>query len=740
MFRFTIHLCGVIFANLFILQNLVILQNLAFAEDIRCDNLELCEAEITSALQAKESRKTHALYYNISRAFASFGQLGFDALFEMMEVATGDNQDMLLASLSHMKDDRRNSSEFIISPAQYETLTQMWSLRPGYSVGGLINFADMPASHAFMIETLQSKDEEQRYWGKRIINIQGFGNGTSPIESKHLPDILDLIQRLNHSNLVLTLTRIDKPQAMTALWSLLDSHDEWVFAKAFEILLVEDEAKVYQTLKAQSFSDTPADHQRALMIAETIRRERHRAKPSQMAYDFWTAWYDAAETSETESIIPAYQLFYLFEVTKKQVDGSDKFIEDRERWRSLTQANPEGRTGHLSVEHLTREIQNKRAETASLTPFLQLQAARLTKGENQTFEDYFRIFDAQRLSRQIENYTYGGGEYLPLTDVLDTVIQTPALWASRLWTYIDDQPFAENTAIVEKITTLEVDEGRLKSFYLNRLRYTDNIPKLLGTLRLIAQKDVLRNDRDIRNAVKAVSQSTPFTTLHMAANNAMLETKPRHGISPYGAIMWGSAFDAMMIEENAKRTYCNPASQAEPDYMLVQPDLNPPLIETYNQLGRAVMTIKTPSGYLSGHDRGEFGGGLVYYSDIAAKGRLLSLRYAHNIIAIVESETEGVYWALAGLNHLMPGMGAIYEVDARTDSVMATPHKLLPNVPRETSFLKGGGLFMDFRARSFTTIDMENGGIETIHKLEGQKYNPPVILTRNGELASACGD
>ena len=732
MIKIVIHFCIAVLSSLFFFQSVT------FAQNIRCDTLELCEAEVSSALNAKDSSENHALYYNISRAFASFDQVGFDALFEMMEVATGDNQDMLIASLSHMKDDTRNSFEFTISPAQYVTLTQMWSLRPDYSVGGLINFADTPASHTFMIEALQSRDEEQRYWARQVINIAGFGNGTSPIESKHLPDILDLIQRHNHSNLVRTLTRIDTPQAMTALWSLLDSRDEWVFAKAFEILLEEDEAKVYQTLKAQSFSDTLEDHQRALMIAETIRRARHRSKPSEKAYNFWTEWYDAAETSETESIIPAYQLFYLFEATKKVVDGSDKFIEDRERWRSFTQANPEGRTGHLSVEYLTREIRSKRAETASLIPFLQIQTARLTRDETQTLEDYFRIFDAQRLSRQEENYTYGGGDYLPLTVVLDTVIQTPEIWMSRFWPYIKDGPFAENTAIVEKITALEVDIGRLKSFYLNRLSYTDNIPKLLGTLGLIARTDALRKDPDIRERIKAVSHDIPFTVLRVASDLAGSEGKPGKELTSYGYIGWGSPFEAKMIEKNATRAYCDPASHSEPHYMRVQPDLNLPLLETHNQLGQAVMTIITPSGYLTGHDRGEFGGGLVYYSDIAAEGQLLSLRYAHNIIAIVKSETEGVYWVLAGLNHLIPGKGAIYEVDARTDIVTAEPHKRLPSVPRETAFLKGGDLFMDFRARSYTTIDMENGGAKTVHKQEDEKYNPPVILTRKGELVSAC--
>ena len=712
-------------------------QTTAYSKDITCETLVQCEAAVINALTV--NRDSASNYYDISRAFTKFDQAGFDALFEMIERAAGDNRLTLLAALSYMKDDQQNSFTFEISKLQYDTLTQMWSREPDYSLAGLINYADTAASHAFMIKALQSKQKGERHWAEQAIRIGSFGKGTSPVDAKHLPDILKLIQTDNLSVMVPVLERINSPKATLALWQLLEDDDRWIFYEAFEILLEADEAKVYEILQGQSFVDMSADKQRALMIAETIRSERHRIKPAAQAYHFWKNWYEAADTSDTEKIIPAYLLFDLFEKTKSEVEGADKYIEDRERWRGFTQANPEGRTGYLSVEHLNREIAEKRAEVSRLTPLLQLQTARLMQNEKQTLNDYFRIFDAQRSYVNEMSYEYGGDDYLPFPQVLEAAMQTDALWAETFWTYIDDGPFAENTSIVEKITALETDRDKLKTFYLERLNYTDNIPKLLGTLVLISSVEALRTDRDIINAVNTAVQNTPFTKLTIAANYALSDTLHEQGANPYIFFGWGSPLEDVMIAANAKRKYCRPTSRGHNNYMAVTPDLHRPLQQNYNQLGKAAMTVQTPSGYLSGHNRGEFGGGLIYYSDVTAEGKLLPLKYARNVISIVESNTEGVYWVLAGLNHLMPGLGAIYEVDARTDNVSVEPHKRLPAVPRETSFLKNGYLYMDFTAKSYTTIDMDND-VEMVHKIDNEKYNPPVNLTKDGDLISACED
>ena len=716
------------------------LNSVSYGQDIICETLEKCDDVVSATLNSRATRDNGVNYYDISTAYAKFGQAGFDALFDKMLRSGGDDQTALVAALSHLKKDSYESLSFQISKSQYNRLIAIWSHSPGYSLAGLINHADTPASHAFMIKALQIEDKKRRYWAEQVIAVEGFGNGKSSVSKEHLNDILKLIKANKYAALVSVLPRIDTVEADTALWSLLRDNDESVFYESFEILEDKDPARVYETLKAQSFLDTPEDNLRALMIAEVLRRKYLKSGLNEKNYYFWINWYDAAETSETERLIPAYQLFHLFEKTKKRVDGADKFIEDRQQWKGFTLANPKGRTGHLSVEYLDREISDKRAEVARLMPFLQIQTSRLLRDEGRTLADYFRIFEARRLSSHENIYVYGQGDYLPLPVLLDAVVQTPKRWAARFWTYIQDEAFEENTAIVERITALETDEEKLKKFYLERLSYKDNIPKLLSTLAAIANHDTLRKDRDVREAVKSVTQNPEFTAISVAADYAISDIAPPEGFGIQFYRGWIEPYDDIMQNAHAKRKYCEPSSSGEADYLTVPPEFNRPLIEPHNQLGVAKMVIKTPSGYLAGHNRGEFGGGLLYYTDVTAEGELLRLSYSRNIIAIVESETEGVYWALAGLNHMISGKGAIYEVDARTDNVTVKPHKRMLAVPRDTTFLKNGDLFMDFRARSYTTLDMKNGGVEKVHTLPDEKYNPPVILTRIGELKKACED
>lgn len=732
MIKFAVHFCVWLFGGFFIFSDNV------WAQDIHCSSIKTCEDKVLSALNTGASLESYGFYFKVSKAFSPFDQAGFDALFKMMKGVAGDQQDILAASLSYMVSDRRNSFDFEMSSAQFETLVQMWGQNSSYDLAKLINHTDTPAAHAFVLTTLKSENKQARYWMQQALTMSGFGNETSEIHVRHLPIILDLIRRQNHAELVPTLNRIDTETASIALWSLLKSDHERVFSKVFEILVKEDEAKLYKAIKAQTFSDAPADRKRALMIAETIRRERFKRKPTETAYQFWAHWYDAAETSDTQSMIPAYQLFELYEESKMAVDSADKFIADRIRWRSLTEANAEGRKGRLSVEYLTKEINDKRRETARMIPLVQLQTSRLTRDEYQVMADYFRIFDAQSLSSEPLSYEYGADDYLLWPIALDAVIQTPEMWGARLWSYIEDAPFVENSGLVKKVTALESDKNVLKLFYLQRLSYADNVPKLLSTLETINQKESLRKDQDIRDAVRAVSQNTPFTMLKVAADFTLSEPDLEQRVADYNVLRRDAPFNKAVAEENAKRTYCAPSSTGKSHYMLFQPDLKLPLAERYNNLGAPIMTIETPSGYLSGHNRGEFGGGLVYYRDIASEGQLLTLSYSRNVIAIVESKTEGVYWVLAGLNHMVPGNGMIYAVDARTDRISVTPHKRIPYVPYETSFLKGGDLFMDFRAKSFRTYNMNNNRAQTVHKVKEKKYNPPVILTRKGELVSAC--
>jgi hypothetical protein len=107
------------------------------------------------------------------------------------------------------------------------------------------------------------------------------------------------------------------------------------------------------------------------------------------------------------------------------------------------------------------------------------------------------------------------------------------------------------------------------------------------------------------------------------------------------------------------------------------------------------------------------------------------------MIAIIKSDDPGIYWGLSGLNHLMPGMGTILRIDARTDDVSVKTHKRMPLVTRNVKLLKTGDLFMDFRRRKTSSVQSRD---KDISQPPDPRFNPPVVLTRAGEIVSACGD
>ena len=681
------------------LATVFVIQSNAYSKDVTCETLATCEAQVITAMNAGTDRMSHVRYFDVSRAFSKFGQDGFDVLFTAMENASGDRKSVFLAALSYMKNDMLSLKSPEVSRSQFKTLTKMWFNENSdfYSLTGLINHADTTQSHAFIIKELQSTDEDRRYWVEQVIKMEGFGDGESTIEVKYLAAIVDLIENKNFYFLVPTLTRFDTPLAEMVLWSLLNSSDERVFGNAYEILSKEHGTAVNDTIKAQSFANTPLEAQRALMIATTITTYRNRPVTHMKAYDYWKDWFEASDTSETERMIPAYMLFDLFE------KSNTEFLKTKD---------------------------------PSEVPILGSLRGHFGQDELQTRDDYFQIYAVMKSFSDAQTNIYKRYEGLPFEGGFYDLVQTPELWAKRLWSYISETSFETDVSLIRAVGRLEADTNKLKSFFLNRLESHHSDPEFLSMLTMILQKQALREDREVRAAVRNAAKKSPFTRLRVAASYADSDTPLPQEFDEYYFRSWFSSFSDSVRTENIKQQYCEVKSTGTSGYMNVQPDLNIPRTEPEeNQLHSILMTVQTPSGYLAGFNSGEFGGGLVYYSDITAEGKLLPLSFARNVIAIVESETAGVYWVLAGLNHMVPGRGIIHRVDARSDGVVVMPYKRMIAVPRQTEFLKSGDLYMDFRPSSVATYD---GVVTKIREVNNVDYNPPVILTRSGELIIAC--
>ena len=86
---------------------------------------------------------------------------------------------------------------------------------------------------------------------------------------------------------------------------------------------------------------------------------------------------------------------------------------------------------------------------------------------------------------------------------------------------------------------------------------------------------------------------------------------------------------------------------------------------------------------------------------------------------------------------MIPGKGTITEIDARTDDVTAEQHARMPIVPRSVTSLKNGDLFMDFWLRKTVSYSKDE---KHVRNNPSSDFNPPVILTKSGELISGCGD
>ena len=506
-----------------------------------------------------------------------------------------------------------------------------------------------------------------------------------------------------------------------ALWAALESHNQMEFQRAFKALKKTDRPKLYAAIRALSFENTAEDEARAVMVASVMANERRKSSPSTREFRYWKNWFETSDPASPAYLIPAYMLFDLHGKLAIRLKRSKKNISDYKNWLAFTLENPEGRPEYLSEENLTRRIQEEQARLASLPALLQHTTNFLIANENGTLANYFQIFDT--LNQNTKNPTYPR-RTLPFSDVLDTAIQTPDLWAGKFLSYMACRPDVTEVALINKLIELDPRNTELQLGLIERLKERDDLPYLMQTLAFIISSETLLADPYIRAAVTEIDNNNPFTSVRAARQFALSPDLP-------------TSIETL----NENRSYCDAENIIDFAYVenrfeqnARSPDFISDLTSEIFRMGPPVMTVKTPSGVLTGHDRGEFGGGLLYFADDKTEPEIL---HQLNMIAIIESEAPGVYWGVSGLNHMIPGKGTIQRIDARTDDITVTPHKRMPIVTNNLKLLESGDLFMDFWTRSYTSYQ---DGVKTVTPISKTKSNPPVILTRSGELISACRD
>jgi len=714
----------------------------AVAKDLTCSTLEDCLEETQRILPIRKGAEYKNSYFSrdISKAFVPFGQEGFDAVFNLATDAQGEERAYLLQALWDLrrelndkgpnKGNDTDKHTVKISEAQYETLIKLWANDTDFTLIRLINSADTPRSHSFIIQALKAPDEERRHSAEQLLQLDILGDSNSPVAAKHLGDILSLLETTDNSGVLDILDRLEGEAAQKAMWSVLESPDQTRFQTAFAVLKDRDSKRLYAHLRKLEFQNTAEDRARAVMIAQVITQQRRNIRPTQKTFTYWKNWYGETGPESAAHLIPSYLIFSFHEKTANKVAGFEKTQADQKRWLEHTLKNPEGRKGRLSEAELTKSIAKAKADGEALFPLLENTSAFINANETRSVEAYFDIIETHAQDPLYEPF---GGWQLPFPKVLETSMQSPALWVDRFETFLDCSPNSRTYALVTQIAKLDSHNAQLKTCFLTQLQNEDDIPKLMETLSRIATFESYQQDPDIRKAVTAIDTNSPFTSLRSIQAFALAESTSDEPLGR-GRHLWRGPLYTKAEEINKTRNYCEAESKGTFDYLPNSPDFQTPPTSIYIQAGKPIMTVQTPSGYLTGHDRGEFGGGLFYYPDETSKAVQL---YDGNMIAIIESDTEGVYWGVSGLNHLMPGTGKILHIDARTDDVKLERHKHMPIVTRNVTSLENGDLFMDFWRRNY--VSYENG-VEKTNTVPSWRHNPPVILTKAGELISGCED
>ncbi|MBL4870463.1 MAG: hypothetical protein JKX72_05870 [Robiginitomaculum sp.] len=369
----------------------------------------------------------------------------------------------------------------------------------------------------------------------------------------------------------------------------------------------------------------------------------------------------------------------------------------------------------------------------------------LTKDEDVYREYYFASFDVEiermyrlRMSDMQSQYEIFYRQSFPPSEY----IKTPDKWAAQMRGYLHDERLENYRAVLDFLRKYDTDTDFIRSQLLPRLDGGKSWRDVNHALMLMSQRERLRADPELRRRAQHIEKTHLFTIVRAATRHVLTDSKISAGLrQPYiTGYFWRD--DDEFIEINKTRRFCEPPDDTSPSILSARPDL-PEFPEfdylTQYYLGAtySVHSVKrTSNGWLAGYNAGEFGGGLVYYPDGATQGVIILRGTPHNVIRIIKSDKEGVYWVLTGLSHMMDYGSVVHRLEIKNDDVKSDIVKQLPKTPEKTFVTKDGDLFIDFWHRSYATSD-ENMQTTT-HLNSKYKYNPPLLFTKTGELLSAC--
>jgi len=709
------------------------------AEPLQCYDLKSCIEATQTAISTIKHYDFRKL--GIPETFDRFGQEGFDALFDMALNAE-HHKASFVSALKDLKINRASKMKRIpVTRTQFNRLKDHWHTSLDHAVLDLMNSVDANESHTLMMTALFDLDTTRREATRKFIARSGFGTKHSPVDSIHLEQVLSLLEDPAYSDAsrpifsdirlraINILSRMDDERAREKLRQLLRSEDRKIFQATFTSLDRYDRNGLWTDIRQLPFENSDADISRAVMIARIIEIDFNKVEPNAHTLNYWTDWFSQESPDDPRRLIPAYMIFDIFGKTQSKVSSHEENLARARVKIAEHQASSEQILKGISNVDVIDYYQRQIARQETYPPLLETAKAFIHANETELRKSYFRIFRANK-SGYIMGY--GQNRQLPFQSFLKHAVKDKTAWTAGLSANLNCGQSVNNYDLLKHLADNKPNDPALHLCLERELRNTANIPTQIRALTFLSTYPTLRSVPSLRAAVRDIDAESPFTSVRIARRDALSDA-PQSRLNAPKRIAYSSWLNKDVKALNTQQNYCEPPSQQTFNYLKSAPFFKYPASKTDWRLGEAKHIVKTPSGYLSGHNRGEFGGGLLYYPDLESKAISLG---SWNMIAIFESDARGVYWGLHGLNHMIPGEGTIIKIDARTDDVKVSEHLRMPIVTNSVTRLKNGDLFMDYWTRERTTYSRTEG--TKTHANPREEYNPPVIFTRSGALKVGC--
>ncbi len=615
-----------------------------------------------------------------------------------MKASEGEATGFLLTVLSSFAG-REEVSQ--LNGEQWLTIKSMWAKKPTYGLADLISNYDTAEAHAILFAAFSDNSHDLDIG--RMVAYYGIGRPKTPLNKRHLRAVLEVMGHRPDAIYIGLIARMEGADAQAALETFLLSDEPRIFAETYRVLAKQGTLGWRSKALSQNARLRSDQTIRALMIAEALwPASAYGSKlPTAQDINFFGRHYERDDISETSRLISFTTLVNMRYRIRRDIGGKGQ-------------------------EHL---------------PSLLTQVQAFLMADKEGFQRrYFDVFDTQlELGSKGLKYNYlVPSRFNGDLGVKGEDMDNPKAWSARFRSYLQDERVANIDSVMQFLADNDEDMKSLKSALLQTMEDQRNIYNQMHAMLLIAQKPSLRSDVELRQYMKPIAKGHPITKVRAAAQLALSDRAISQKIfRTYraGYYVFGAKEDDFM-RINKTRPYCDgpkhPQSFKAEDLPVFPRFWGSPYLRVGG--GTVAVAMDIGSGWLIGYNRGEWGGELIYYPNKAEQG---IVAVVGQVYGLIRGADEGQYWLVTGNHHMMDMGSDIHEVIVSNDSVAARRINHISRTPHVSAAMAMGELFMDYRAKPMISYDMKTKEMK-ITPDNPNKYNPPLLLTKTGEVVAAC--